>query len=52
MAIMAKCLEATFSLTGEDESERIKGVGGFQYLGILMYWSDDDWPAVLRNIRK
>ena len=52
MAIVAKCSEATFSLTGEDEAEHIKRVGRFKYLGILLDRSDDDWPAVLHNIRK
>ena len=52
MAIAAKCLEATLSQTEEDEAERIKGVGGFNYLGILMYWSETDWPKVLHHTRK
>ena len=52
MAITAKCLEATFSLTGEDEAERIKGVGRFKYLGKMLDQSDDDWKSVLHNIRK
>ena len=39
-------------MTGEDESEHIKRVGRFKYLGILLEQSDDDWPAVLHNIRK
>ena len=52
MAIAAKCSEATFSLTGEDEAERIKGVRRFNSLKRLLEWSYDDWPAVLHNIRK
>ena len=36
----------------DEEAERIKGVGGFKYLGILLDWSDDKWPEILRNIRK
>ena len=52
MAIAAKCSEATFSLTGEYEAERIEGVGRFKYLGILLDRSDDNWPAVFQNISK
>ena len=50
--IAARCSEATFSLTGEEESERIEGVERFKYLGRLMERSDDYCPSVLRNIRK
>ena len=52
VAIAARCPEATFSLRGEDESERIKGVGRFKYLRILMDQSYYYWPEVLHNIRK
>ena len=52
VTIAVRCLEAPFSLTYEEEAERIKGVGGFKYLGILLDWSDDKWPEILRNIRK
>ena len=34
------------------EVERIEGVGRSNCLGRLLDWSDDDWPAVLHNIRK
>ena len=40
MTITDKCLEATFSLTREDEEGRTEGVGRFKYLGRLLYWSD------------
>ena len=40
MAITSKCLEATFSLTGEDDAERVKGVGRFKYLGRMLEQSD------------
>ena len=52
MAIADKCSEATFSLTGDNEAERIEGVGRFKYLGRLMDRSDYDWPEVLHNIGK
>ena len=52
MAIPAKCAAVTFSPPGEEEAERIEGVGRFKYLGRLLGRSDNDWPAVLRNIRK
>ena len=41
-----------FSITREDESEFIEGVVIFKYLGRSLDWSDDDWSAVRRNIRK
>ena len=41
-----------YDLTGKDEAEVIEGVGSFKNIGRLMDWSDDNWPAVLHNIRK
>ena len=52
MAIAARCLEVTFSLTGEEEAERIEGVEVFKYLGRLLDRSDENWTEVLSNIRK
>ena len=52
MAITARYLEATFSLTGEEEVERIEGVEVIKYLRRLLERSDNDWPEVLRNIQK
>ena len=52
VAIAAKCSGATFSLTGEEEAERIEGVEVFKCLEILLDRSDKYCPAVLRNIRK
>ena len=52
VAIAARCSEATFSLTGEEEAECIYGVEVLKYLGRLLYLSDDNWMEVLRNIRK
>ena len=42
----------TFSLTGEDGTESIEGVDVFKHLGRLLDWSEDNWPEVLKNIRK
>ena len=39
-------------MTGEDEAERIEGIGRFNYLVRLMGRSDNDWPEVLHNISK
>ena len=36
----------------EDEADCIEGVGVFKYIGRQPDWSDDDCPAVRRNIRK
>ena len=52
VAIADRCLETTFILTGEEEMEPIKGVGGFKYLGRLMDRSDEKFTEVLRNTRK
>ena len=52
VAIASRCLEATFSLTGEEEAERIGGVEVFKYLRQLLYRSYKDWPVVLCNNRK
>ena len=52
MEIATRCLEATFSITGEEEAEHIEGVGKFKYLGIMLDRSEYNWPAVLRNISK
>ena len=46
------CLEATLSLTGEEEAECIEGVEVFKYLGRMLKRSDDNWTAVLHNIRE
>ena len=51
VAIVDRCSEATFSLTGEDEAECIELVEKFKYLRWLLDRSDNYWPAVLWNIR-
>ena len=52
VAIENKCTEATFSLTGEEGSDSVKGVEVYKLLGRPQDRSDDDWTANLRNIRK
>ena len=52
MSITARCPEATFSITGEEEAERIKGIDVIKHLWKMLYRSDDDWPEVLRKILK
>ena len=52
VAIAARCSEAMFSLTEDEESERSEGVEVFKYSGQLLDRSYDNWPTVLRNIRK
>ena len=52
MEVAAKCPGATFSLTGDDGTECFEGVDAFKYLGRVLHRTDDDWPAVLRNIRR
>ena len=50
--ITDRCLEATFSLTREEEAERIKGVEVFKCLGRILNRSDNNWPSFLCNISK
>ena len=52
VAIASRCLEETFSITGEEKEERIEVVEVFKYLGWILEWSDNDCLVVLRNIRK
>ena len=52
MEIAAWCYEAIFSLTGDEEAECIEGAEVLKYLGRILDRSVDNWPAVLRKIRK
>ena len=40
----------TFSLTGDDGVECFEGLDYFKYLGRVPNRTDEDWPAVRRNI--
>ena len=51
VTIVDKCLEAMFSLKGEDKAEYIEGFEVFKYLRRFLYFPDNDWPGVLQNIR-
>ena len=51
-AIARRCTEASFILTVEEEAEYIEGVDTFKYLGRMLDWSDNNWTAVFRNVRK
>ena len=52
MEIAAECKGATCSLTGDDGAECFVGVDAFKYLGQVLHWKNNNWPAVLRNIRR
>ena len=52
MEIVARCFEAILGIIGEEEAERIEGVEVFKNLRWLLDRSGNDWPEVLRNIRK
>ena len=52
VAIANKCTEANFSLTGEDGAESAEVVEVFKYLRRMLELSYENWPEVLRNIRK
>ena len=51
VAIVSQCEGEAFILTVEDNSKYIEGVDTFKYLWRILDRSDDDWPAVLRNVR-
>ena len=51
-AIAVMFMEATFSLTGEEETEHIEGVEVFKHLEQMLDRSEDDWTEVLHIIRK
>ena len=52
MEIAANCTGGTSSLTGEERVECFEGVESFKYLERILHRSDEDWPAVIRNIRR
>ena len=45
-----RCGEMEFILDGEGGDERVENVPTFRYLVISLFQTDDDWPAVQRNI--
>ena len=44
--IAAKCVGATFSLTGYDGAECFEGVYSFKYLGCVLHRTDENWTEV------
>ena len=52
MKIETKCTGATFRLTGYDRVVYFEGVDSFKYLGWVLHRADNDWSAVLHNIRR
>ena len=52
MEIVARYSDATISLIGEKEVERIEGVDVIKYLRRMLDRLDYDWPEVLGNIWK
>ena len=48
----ARCREMEFNLDGEEVDESVENVLNFQYLGITLYQTDDDWPAIRQNIMR
>ena len=51
--ITERCGEMEFSLyRGGEGDERVENVTTFQYLGRPLDQTDDDWPAVQRNITR
>ena len=50
--IEAKCSGATLGLALDDRAECFEGVDAFKYLGWVLHQTDNDWPALLCNIRR
>ena len=50
--IAEKCTGETFSLTGDYRADCFEGVDSFKYLGRVLHRTDNDWTAVIRNIRR
>ena len=50
--IAIRCDGDTLTLKREDDVECIEGVDTFKYLGRILYWSEDNWLEVLRNVGK
>ena len=50
--VISWCANMEFNLKGEEVEETIEGVAIFIYLGWYLDQSDDEWPAVRRNIGK
>ena len=50
MEMAARCGEMEFNLDGEEGDERVENVPTFRYLGLPLDQTDDDWPAMWRNI--
>ena len=46
MEIEARYGEIEFSVYGEEGGKMVKVVANFQYLGLKIYQTDDDWPVV------
>ena len=45
-----RCGEMDFSLEVEEADDMVESVEMFKYLGRILDQTDDDWPAVRRNI--
>ena len=52
VVIASRCVEASFTLTVEEEAECIEEEKSFKYLGRMLNQSDNDWLAVRRNVGK
>ena len=50
VTITSQCVEAIFSLTGEDEAECIEGVENFKCMGRIIDRSYNIWLVVCRNV--
>ena len=50
--VVSLCSDTEFSLNGEEGGDKIEGVVIFKYLGRPLDQSDDEWMAVIWNIRK
>ena len=50
--IVGNCKGGTFSIMGEDRSECFWVMDYFKYFERILHQAEEDWPAVIRNIRR
>ena len=48
----AKCGKMHFSLYGEEGLNMVEGVANFNFMSLILDQTEDDYPAVRRNIMR
>ena len=52
MDIAETCVEMEISLYGVEGGAMVEGLETFNYLGLPLDQTDDDWPSIRRNIMR